>query len=400
MNSITTPDGSTSTTPRDGLRGDLDMGILGYSVATLPDFVGREIGVSQWIAVNQSHIDAFAACTGDRQWIHVDVGRAERESPFGGPIAHGYLSLSLLASLAIEVGLVPKDASAALNYGLDKVRFMAPVKAGARVRNRVVLLSAEDRGGGRVLLKTQNTLQIEGEQKPALIAEALSMLVIWAISGSTAMTTSRPEESSSAPADDLAARSADGLLGPNPFVGLRLQDILSTVQQIGAQAIRQPAMLLEQEAGLVRELIAILSGSVELNLPKSDKRFADAAWRDNPFYRMYLQGYVAWSDAISGFVERSTLDTKSKERAKFVVSLFTDALAPTNTLLGNPAALKKAIDSGGGSLLAGLRNMVSDLLDNHGMTSQGDKAAFQVGRNLAVSPGAVVFRNVLLELIQ
>src|SRR6266404_1922911 len=98
MNSITTPDGSTSTTPRDGLRGDLDMGILGYSVATLPDFVGREIGVSQWIAVNQSHIDAFAACTGDRQWIHVDVERAERESPFGGPIAHGYLSLSLLAS--------------------------------------------------------------------------------------------------------------------------------------------------------------------------------------------------------------------------------------------------------------------------------------------------------------
>jgi acyl dehydratase len=108
----------------------------------------------------------------------VDVGRAERESPFGSTIAHGYLTLSLLASLAIEVGLVPKDASAALNYGLDKVRFMAPVKAGARVRNRVVLLSAEDKGGGRVLLKTQNTLQIEGEQKPALIAETLSMLVI------------------------------------------------------------------------------------------------------------------------------------------------------------------------------------------------------------------------------
>ena len=214
------------------------------------------------------------------------------------------------------------------------------------------------------------------------------------------MTSSKPQEPSNAPADDLAARAADGLLGPNPFVGLRPQDILSTVQQIGAQAIRQPAMLLEQEAGLIRELIGILSGSAELNLPRSDKRFADAAWRDNPFYRMYLQGHIAWSDAISGFVERSTLDTKSKERAKFVVSLFTDALAPTNTLLGNPAALKKAIDSGGGSLLAGLRNMVSDLLDNHGMPSQVDKAAFQVGRNLAVSPGAVVFRNDLLELIQ
>jgi len=183
MKSMTTPDGSTSPTPRGGLPGGglpggPDLGILEYSIATLPDFVGREIGVSEWIAVNQSHIDAFAACTGDRQWIHVDVERAERESPFGCTIAHGYLTLSLLASLAIEVGLVPKDASAALNYGLDKVRFMAPVKAGARVRNRVVLLSAEDKSGGRVLLKTQNTLQIEGEQKPALIAEALSMLVI------------------------------------------------------------------------------------------------------------------------------------------------------------------------------------------------------------------------------
>ena len=154
------------------------MAIAGYSMATLSDFVGGELGASNWTTVDQPRIDAFAACTGDRQWIHVDVERAERESPFGSTIAHGYLTLSLLASLAIEVGLVPKDASAALNYGLDKVRFMAPVKAGARVRNRVVLLSAEDKGGGRVLLKTQNTLQIEGEQKPALIAETLSMLVI------------------------------------------------------------------------------------------------------------------------------------------------------------------------------------------------------------------------------
>jgi len=178
MNSMTTQDGLTNPLLHDGSGGGRHKSISGYSVATLLNFVGCEIGVSDWTAVNQSHIDAFAACTGDRQWIHVDVERAERESPFGSTIAHGYLTLSLLASLAIEVGLVPKDASAALNYGLDKVRFMAPVKAGARVRNRVVLLSAEDKGGGRVLLKTQNTLQIEGEQKPALIAEALSMLVI------------------------------------------------------------------------------------------------------------------------------------------------------------------------------------------------------------------------------
>ena len=92
-------------------------------------------------------IDEFADCTGDRQWIHVDVERARRESPYGGTIAHGYLTLSLAASLSIEAGVIPSDAAAALNYGLDKVRFIAPVKAGARVRNRVVLVAVEDKGG-------------------------------------------------------------------------------------------------------------------------------------------------------------------------------------------------------------------------------------------------------------
>ncbi|MFM0199508.1 MaoC family dehydratase [Paraburkholderia fungorum] len=153
------------------------MSINAYSLATIDDFVGRELGLSEWVVVDQARIDAFAQCTGDRQWIHVDVERAKRESPYGGTIAHGYLTLSLLAALAIEIGLIPEDASAGLNYGLDKVRFMTPVKAGARVRNRVSLVSVEKKGGGRVIVKTMNELQIEGEAKPALIAETLAMLV-------------------------------------------------------------------------------------------------------------------------------------------------------------------------------------------------------------------------------
>ena len=153
------------------------MSIEEYSIATIESFVGRELGVSDWIVVDQARIDVFAQCTGDTQWIHVDVERAKRESPFGGTIAHGYLTLSLLAALAIDIGVIPGDASAGLNYGLDKVRFMTPVKAGARVRNRVTLLSAERKGGGRVIVKTMNELQIEGEDKPALIAETLAMLV-------------------------------------------------------------------------------------------------------------------------------------------------------------------------------------------------------------------------------
>jgi acyl dehydratase len=148
-----------------------------YSITTIEEFVGRELGVSDWVVVDQARIDAFAQCTGDTQWIHVDVERAKRESPFGGTIAHGYLTLSLLAALAMEIGIIPGDASAGLNYGLDKVRFMTPVKAGARVRNRVTLLAVDRKDGARVIVKTMNELQIDGEDKPALIAETLAMLV-------------------------------------------------------------------------------------------------------------------------------------------------------------------------------------------------------------------------------
>jgi acyl dehydratase len=151
--------------------------LTSYSMATLPEFVGRELGASDWLAVDQERIHRFAECTGDHQWIHVDVERARRESPFGGPVAHGYLSLSLVAPMVMEVGVVPPDAAAGLNYGLDKVRFVAPVKAGARVRTRASLMSVEPQDAGRTLLKLQCTLDIEGESKPALVAEMLCMLI-------------------------------------------------------------------------------------------------------------------------------------------------------------------------------------------------------------------------------
>ena len=153
------------------------MTIPNYTMTTVQDFVGRELGVSDWITIGQDRIDQFADCTGDRQWIHVDVERARRESPFGGPIAHGYLSLSLVAAMVMELGVIPPDAASALNYGLDKVRFVAPVRAGARVRLRASLASAEPQSGGRMLLKLQSTLEIEGDAKPALVAELLCMLI-------------------------------------------------------------------------------------------------------------------------------------------------------------------------------------------------------------------------------
>ena len=145
--------------------------------AQLGALLGQEIGASSWITIDQPRIVEFAHCTEDYQWIHVDVERARRESPFGGTVAHGFLTLSLLASTALEVLLQRVEVKQAVNYGLEKVRFLAPVRAGKRVRNHVKVTGVEDKGSGRVLLTTENTFEIEGEDKPALVALSLAMLM-------------------------------------------------------------------------------------------------------------------------------------------------------------------------------------------------------------------------------
>ncbi len=147
------------------------------TMSNMKDRVGSELGVSDWMIVDQERINEFADCTGDRQWIHVDVDRARRESPFGGPVAHGYLTLSLIGPLSLDVGVVPSDAAAGFNCGLDKVRFLAPVPAGGRVRLRIVLDNVEEKNDGQLLVKTRNTIEIENSDKPALIADALALLV-------------------------------------------------------------------------------------------------------------------------------------------------------------------------------------------------------------------------------
>lgn len=150
----------------------------GFTLDTINEFVGRELGVSEWITVDQERINEFADCTGDHQWIHVDVERAERESPFGTTIAHGYLTLSLLPAMQFSVGTLPGGVKAALNYGADKVRFINPVRAGARIRDRITLVKVEDKGNGRVLMTSRHTVEIEGEEKPAMVADTLAMLIL------------------------------------------------------------------------------------------------------------------------------------------------------------------------------------------------------------------------------
>ena len=147
-------------------------------VATLDQIrakVGEEIGVSGWLTVDQSRITAFADATDDHQFIHVDPEAAAR-TPFGGTIAHGFLSLSLLSRMAADVMLIPDTARMALNYGLDRVRFLAPVRADSRVRGRFTLDSAEERTPGQLLLKHTVTVEIEGADKPALTAQWLGLI--------------------------------------------------------------------------------------------------------------------------------------------------------------------------------------------------------------------------------
>lgn len=139
--------------------------------------IGDALGSSSWQTVTQEAVNEFAHCTGDNQWIHVDVERAKRESPFGGPVAHGYLTLSLLSAMAMEIGVVPKGTAAALNYGLDKVRFLAPVPVGAKVRLHSKLVGFDRKDNGQYLMKTENTMEIEGADRPALLAESLAILV-------------------------------------------------------------------------------------------------------------------------------------------------------------------------------------------------------------------------------
>lgn len=144
----------------------------------LPDYLGKEVGVTDWFQIDQSRINRFAEATEDYQYIHVDPDRAAR-TPFGSTIAHGFLTLSLLSMFSSNNGGIKlKDAVMSINYGLDKVRFVSPVRVGKRIRARFTLVEASEKQPGRYLLKHNVTVEIEDEDKPALIAEWLGMTVL------------------------------------------------------------------------------------------------------------------------------------------------------------------------------------------------------------------------------
>lgn len=148
-----------------------------YSTSNMADYIGHEFTSVEAITVDQGRINGFADSTGDHQWIHTDVERAQKEGPFGGPIAHGFLTLSLLAADAQTCGVIPNDAKAALNYGLGKVRFLTPVPAGAKVQASYKILSVEPKDEGRNLVTIESVLKIAESDKPAVIAELIAMII-------------------------------------------------------------------------------------------------------------------------------------------------------------------------------------------------------------------------------
>ena len=198
----------------------------------------------------------------------------------------------------------------------------------------------------------------------------------------------------------LAEQASEAILGANPFVGIDPRQLLGDVaRSIGGLATR-PRRLAYEASRIAGELGGIIAGGQEAATVDGDKRFTDVAWRENALYRRLRQGYVALVAGAHRLVDESGLDALESQRAHFAVGLLADALAPTNGLLTNPAALKHAFDTAGASLVRGARNFVHDVRENGGMPSTVDARPFVVGRNVAVSPGTVVYRDEIFELIQ
>jgi poly[(R)-3-hydroxyalkanoate] polymerase subunit PhaC len=201
------------------------------------------------------------------------------------------------------------------------------------------------------------------------------------------------------------APAVDAILGANPFVGISTRDVLASLGQFMRNVADHPDKFRSRMSGYLFDLMEVATGTSEIKPEASDRRFSDPAFAESPFYRRLMQSYLAWRSALQDLVGLSTEpaagdDWKRPAQERFAVTLLTEALAPTNTLLGNPAALKRAFDTAGRSLVEGFRNYLNDLFTNGGMPSQVDKRPFEVGRNLAVTPGAVVHRGKLCELIQ
>ena len=210
-------------------------------------------------------------------------------------------------------------------------------------------------------------------------------------------TENRTPDSS---ASDMSEAASRNTLALNPLVGIQGQDLIEGAGILFKAVINEPKVATEQWLSFVGELCSIAAGKSERAPKAGDKRFADPTWKESSLHSGLLKAYLAWGEAVNGLVDKTSLSDIDKQRAHLITDILIDAVAPTNTMLTNPAAVRKFIDTGGQSLWSGLKNYIGDLTQNRGMPSMVDMSAFKVGENLATTPGAVIFRNELIELIQ
>jgi polyhydroxyalkanoate synthase len=214
----------------------------------------------------------------------------------------------------------------------------------------------------------------------------------------TAMSTeNRTPETATADLSEAASRNT---LALNPLVGIRGQDLVDSAGILFKAVMNEPKVATEQWLSFVGELGSIAAGKSERTPKAGDRRFSDPTWKESSLHGSLLKAYLAWGEAVSGLVDKTSLSDIDKARAHLLTEILIDAVAPTNAMFTNPAAVRKFIESGGQSMWHGLTNYLDDLTRNRGMPSMVDTSAFKVGENLAITPGAVVFRNELLELIQ
>lgn len=199
---------------------------------------------------------------------------------------------------------------------------------------------------------------------------------------------------------DLGAETPDSVVALNPLIGLAREDLLGAVAVMLRRTAVRPGAVAKRLSEFGGEVVGIVRGKSELAPDPKDRRFQDPTWSKNPLYKAGMQYYLAVQKGLSGWVSDLELDELERARARFILGMITDALAPTNTLIGNPSAVKKAFETGGGSLIRGLTNAYRDLIEHPGIVSQVDKRPFKVGGNLAASKGAVIHTTEMMELIQ
>ena len=211
------------------------------------------------------------------------------------------------------------------------------------------------------------------------------------------MSDKKPKMSKNA--RDIAENASENTLALNPLVSMRVEDMYSASTNLVRAMASQPQAMMDQWMSFANDMTKIATGSSEIEPDRRDRRFADPGWGKNPFAKGMMQGYLSWAEKVTEGVEQLDLPDKDAARARLITSIFVDTMAPSNNFFVNPAAMKNFFETGGKSAVDGMKNLIKDMTENNGLPASVDTSKFTVGENLAVTPGNVVFRNEVVELI-